>query len=350
MAVYTTIDNPELYFQTKLYTGNGSTQSITLDGDTDMQPDWVWIKNRSSVTNHEVADSVRGVNKLLKPNDTDAEQSLTTKITSFDSDGFGVGTDANVNGSGNSLVAWNWKAGTSFTNDASATGIGTIDSTGSVNTDAGFSVISYTGNGSGGATVAHGLGSVPYMYIVKRRNSTGNWHTYHVSNGANGEIRLNLSEAFFTTDIWQDTAPTSSVFSLGSSIDVNASGGTYIGYIFSEVKGYSKFGSYTGNGNADGTFVYTGFKPAFVMAKKSSTTSSWGIFDNKRTPYNVMDLRLLANTSGADDQSSDNNIDFLSNGFKFRSSAGWNASATYIYMAFAENPFVTSTGVPATAR
>ena len=342
------IDKPTDHFETITYTGTGSSNAIT---ELDFQPDWVWIKSRTAAEAHRLHDSVRGANKLLRTHGTFAEATTSQDVMSFDSNGFTVGTETAVNNSGKNIVSWNWKAGTSFTNDASATGIGSFDSTGSVNTDAGFSVISYTGNGSGGATVAHGLGSVPYMYIVKRRNSTGNWHTYHVSNGANGEIRLNLAEAFFTTDIWQDTAPTSSVFSLGASIDVNASGGTYIAYCFAEKQGYSKFGSYTGNGSAtDGTFVYTGFKPAFVMLKRTDGTASWYIYDNKRDVFNAMTRNLFPDGNYVEDNNTNNNLDFLSNGFKIRTTSGArNASGgSYIYMAFAEQPLVGDN--PATAR
>jgi len=354
---YTTIDNPELYFQTKLYTGDGSTSlAITLDGSENMQPDLIWIKAREGSFNHNLFDVVRGSKFWLGSNSTAAEDTGSGYPNSFDSDGFTLNNGGSTNNSGTTFASWNWKAGTSFTNDASATGVGSFDSTGSVSTAAGFSVISYTGNGSGGATVAHGLGSIPHMYIIKRRDTgSSNWHVYHQSIGATKGLRLNLTNAENTTDIWQDTAPTSSVFSLGSSIDVNASGGTYIGYIFSEVKGYSKFGSYTGNGNADGPFVYTGFKPAWVMIKRTDTANDWNIQDSKRTDYNgKQTTSLQANTTSNESTiGTDFRRDMLSNGFKIRNDgAETNASGgTYIYMAFAESPFVNSSGaVPNNAR
>jgi len=272
----------------------------------------------------------------------------------FDSNGFTVGTGDNVQYSSNNGVSWNWKAGTSFTNDASATGIGSIDSTGSVNTDAGFSIISYTGNGSAGATVAHGLGVVPSMIIVKNRTNGGeNWLVYTNKSGGTKALVLDSTSAEITSSsVWNDTNATSTVFSLGTNEAVNQSSSPIIAYCFADVKGYSKVGgSYTGNGNADGTFVYTGFKPAFVMFKQTNTSGGqWYIYDNKRG-QNELDKHLYPNLSSAE-ATGDNAIDILSNGFKMRSSNGdSNASgSTYIYYAVAENPFVSSTGVPATAR
>ena len=348
---FTSVDDPTIYFQSKIYTGTGSSNSVTLDGDTNMQPDWVWIKDRSEGNWHNLYDVVRGVTKRIFSNQTSAEETQAAGLTAFGSNGFTVGSNVDVNKSSNNYVAWNWKAGTSFSNDASATGVGTIDSTGSINTDAGFSIISYTGTGSAG-TIAHGLGAVPRWYFVKRRDTgSSNWHVYHAGNAATQDIRLNLTEAAFTTDIWNDTAPTSSVFSVKTSVDVNASSGTYIAYCFSEKQGYSKFGTYVGNGNADGTFVYTGFKPAWVMRKvKTGGTGGWAIYDNKREPGNVMAKELFANSNSA--EGSFTQMDFLSNGFKFRTnnSAGNGSGQTYIYIAFAESPFVNSNGAPSNAR
>ena len=354
------LDNPELYFQTKLYTGNGSTQSITLDGDEDMQPDWVWIKSRGDTSNHRVYDSVRGATKVIYSNLTNVEGTDSNGVTAFNSDGFSLGNEGQSNGSGVNFASWNWKAGTSFTNDASATGIGTIDSTGSVNTTAGFSIVSYTGNGTSGTEVAHGLGSTPDMYITKNRSySSGySWGVYHKDIADNKGLFLDLTSASTTGTGFRDsTAPTSSVFTLGGGSQPyrytsNKSSDTYIGYFFKSVQGYSKFGSYTGNGNADGTFVYTGFNPAFVIIKRTDTTSEWHMIDNKRNTFNTVDKVLSPNTSGAEATTGSNPIDFLSNGFKTRGSGTQvNASGgTYIYMAFAENPFVTSTSIPTTAR
>ena len=352
------IDNPELYFQTKIYTGNGvDDRDITLDGSVDMQPDWLWIKKRSAAASHRLVDSVRGSSKLLFSDQNYAEVTDANEVQAFNSNGFQLGTDAAVNENGQTFVAWNWKAGTSFTNDASATGIGTIDSTGSVNTTSGFSIISYSGTGSNG-TIAHGLGSAPQVVLIKERNGTNNWVMSHQPLSASlGDytrfMTLNSNGAVSGAGnvVFQGSAFTSSVFNVGTSVASNRSGGTYIAYCFAEKQGYSKFGSYIGNGSADGTFVYLGFKPAFVIQKNATTSSTnWQIFDNKRNDFNVVDDYVLANTSGAEGVST--SLDFTSNGFKIRQSAGYinTSGSTYIYMCFASNPFTTSTGVPATAR
>jgi|19_taG_2_1085344.scaffolds.fasta_scaffold43734_1 hypothetical protein len=357
---YTTIDNPELYFQTVLYTGDSSDDNaITFDGDEDMQPDLVWAKGRGNVYNY-VADSVRGVTKRLNPDTSIAETTTTDTVASFDSDGFTLDDDATnnwINYNGNNYVAWCWKAGGSASSNSDGTN---ITSTVSANTDAGFSIASYTGSGTDSDTVGHGLGSAPKMIILKKRDALDSWYVMHTSLSANNALLLDGASAEYGLGTLTygvlSTSPTSSVFSFAAGAgavptgNVNNSSSTYITYCFAEKQGFSKFGTYTGNGSADGTFCFTGMKPAFVMVKKSSSTSGWAIYDNKRSSYNVMDLRLLADTEGAEDQSSDNNLDFLSNGFKFRASAGWNASATYVYMAFAEAPFVNSNGVPCNAR
>ena len=308
----------------------------------------IWIKERSSTSSHYLTSVGLGIGTRLEPNETSAE--ATEGISAVTSDGFTIGTSTNqVNENGQTYVSWNWKAGTSFTNDASSTGIGTIDSTGSVSDTAGFSIVSYTGTGSNG-TIKHGLSTVPKIMIVKERDNANNWFVYHYSLGATKQLILQETdaEASFTAT-WNDTEPTSSVFSVGTSNGTNRSGGGLIAYCFAEKKGYSKFGSYTGNGNADGTFVYTGFKPAFLMVKRSSATEDWEILDNKRLGYNGANKQVRPNTNAAENDYAP--TDFVSNGFKFRSAnASINGSGTYIFMAFAENPFVTSTGVPATAR
>ena len=351
---YTDIDKPSDYFNTKLYTGNGSTgHAITGVG---FQPDWVWIKSRDSGSdNHNAFDVVRGASKGLQPNDTDAEYTASSVHESFNTDGFTLGDNGQVNGSSESFVSWNWKAGTSFTNDASSTGIGSIDSAGSFNNDAGFSIVTYTGNGSSGATVKHGMNQKPSMFIIKDRdNSNEGWMVYHTSLGATKYMRLNETGAVATGSAYfNNTEPTSSVFTIGNNDVVNKSGDKYVTYCFAEKKGYSKFGSYTGNGNADGTFVYTGFKPAWVMVKQTNASGEdWFICDTKREGYNAENNRLMPNLSSA--ESTDSPIDILSNGFKARTSgANVNAAEDYLYMAFAENPFVTSTSngsIPATAR
>ena len=349
---YTDIDDPEAYFQVKIYTGTGSSQAQTFDGDTDMQPDMVWIKQRSGVEQHVIFDSVRGVQKYITPNTTAAEGDTATTLTAFGSDGFTEGGHAITGGSSSTYASWNWKAGTSFTNDASATGIGSIDSAGSVNQDAGFSIVSWTGDGNTSGTIKHGLSTAPAMIISKNRDGAENWFCYHKSLGATKYIRLNITNAAGSaTSIWNDTEPTTSVFTVGNDTSVNSNNVKYIAYCFSEKKGYSKFSKYIGNGNADGTFVYTGFKPSFVMVKNTSATENWIIFDNKRPGRNLTDALLKPSLSNAE-STSGVKFDLLSNGFKARVSdaEGNSSGGNFIYMAFAENPFVTSTGVPATAR
>jgi hypothetical protein len=352
---YATIDKGSKYFNTVLYTGTGATRSITGAG---FQPDWVWIKERSaSASAHNLSDAVRGAGKALFSNTTDAEYDYGTgtggNLRSFDSDGFSLGTATQTNDNGTTFVSWNWLGANTTVSNTS----GSITSTVSANTTNGFSIVSYTGAG-GTSTVGHGLGVAPSFYIVKRRNDTGfDWFCYHKSLGATKFILLDTSGAEQTSDLWNDTSPTSTVFNIKTYGSVNASGGTYIAYCFAEVKGYSKFGSYTGNGATDGTFVYTGFKPAFLLAKSSSTASrQWYIVDNKRSTSdgnNVLNKTLAPNQSNDESWWGTNNyVDFVSNGFKFRDSYdGFNQSgSTYIYMAFAENPFVSSKSIPTTAR
>ena len=349
---YTTIDNPELYFQTKTYSGNATDDTtITLDGSKNMQPDWVWIKNRDTTHDHYLANSVIGSTKYLSSNTTTTETTLASGVKSFTSNGFVLGTNNTVNKSGSNLVAWNWKAGTSFTNDASATGVGTIDSTGSINTTAGFSIISYTGTGSAGS-IAHGLGVKPDWILSKDRTSSGDWNVYHDSFAAQERIKLNSTGAKNTNSSIYASLPTSSVVNVGTGGNINTSGNSHILYCFAEKKGYSKFGSLTGNGNADGAFVYTGFKPAWIMYKRtnSGADDSWVIADNKRDIDNPVQKYLFADQSNA--EGSVNFIDFLSNGFKYRiadNTTNGNGNS-YIYMAFAESPFVNSNGVPNNAR
>jgi hypothetical protein len=323
------------YFNAVLYTGNGSTQSITGVG---FQPDWVWLKSRSNATDHELTDAVRGATKSLISNSTAAEATDTNGLTAFNSDGFSLGTDANYNGSARTYVAWNWNAGGSNATNTS----GTITSTVRANTTSGFSIVTYTGNGSSGATIGHGLGAAPSFYVVKNRGSANkDWECYHISLGNTNRIRLNVTSAADTGGtMWANTSPTSTVFSVGSDADVNASTNTYVAYCFAPVAGYSAFGSYTGNGAADGPFVYLGFRPEFVMIKNATTAgTSWEMFDNARETFNLMDLELLANSSAAEGTYTYG--DFVSNGFKLRSTNnGVNQStATLIYVAFAENPF-----------
>ena len=343
---YTDIDKPNEYFTTTVYTGNGSTLSIS---SLEFSPDFVWIKNRNIVSNHVLFDTVRGTTLSLESEST-ASESIRSGITSFDSNGFTLGSNGNSNANGNSHASWSWRGSDS---SAVSNTAGSITSTVSANTTSGFSIVSWTGTGAN-ATVGHGLGVAPKMIIIKDRSNTRNWQVYHAGYGNTGSGQLNLTNAFSADGMFQNTTPTSSVFSVGTSVNVNASGANIIAYCFADVKGFSKFGSYTGNGSADGPFVYTGFKPAFVMAKATTDSGqSWLMQDNKRNTFNVADDRLFANLSNAENQPSDSGgIDFVSNGFKIRTNDGsTNASGqTRIYMAFAENPFVTSTGIPTTAR
>jgi hypothetical protein len=333
---YTTIDNPELYFQTKLYTGDGSSRSITLDGSEDMQPDWVWIKDKGrSGYNHILNDSVRGATKYVRSNLTNDEDTYTNAITSFDSNGFTLGADSSNgehNVSSQSYVAWCWKESPT----------------------AGFDILTFTGNASGNQTISHNLSAVPKWWNIKRLDQASNWCTYHVGlGGADHNLFLNTTSASQTdTGIWNNTLPTSSVFSVGNNIDANGNGASHIYYGWAEKQGYSKFGSYTGNGNADGTFIYTGFRPAWIIIKRSSSSgSNWHMHDTKRDPFNIVSADLYADANNAEDDSTDR-LDIVSNGIKIRNSNGaYNTSgATYIYAAFAESPFVNSNGVPTNAR
>ena len=345
---YTTIKKPSDYFNTKLYTGNGTTQSITGVG---FQPDWTWVKERSSTSSHQIIDAVRGYNRRLGSDNSNAESvdsSPYNDFKSIDSDGFTIGSGGGVNANSDTYAAWNWKANGA----GSANTDGSISSTVSANTTSGFSIVKYTGTGAD-MTVGHGLNAVPKMIIVKALDTgTDPWWVYHASLGNSAKLRLNETDASSTTAdyIWNQTTPTSSVFSLdGANNGSNANGNDFIAYCFADVQGYSKFGSYVGNGNADGTFIYTGFSPAFIITKPTSTTGQWTMFDNKRDSANVGNKKYLhPNTSG--DEGDANSFDFLSNGFKLKLSGGDinTSGATFIYMAFAEQPLVGDN--PATAR
>ena len=349
MAQFITFQ-PKDYFNTKLYTGNGGTQSITGVG---FQPDWCWIKNRNQALNPVAIDSVRGL-KYLYTNSDSAEGDYSSAFTSFDSDGFSVGATDNVNGNGNGIVAWNWKAGTSVSGNTGGSGTAKTY-TGSVNTDAGFSIIRYIGNRTAGHTIPHHLGTTPVWVIARTISSTKEWDVYHHKNTSSPEtdyLVLNTTAATSdASDKWNDTAPTSSVVTLGDSSQLNTNDGTCIMYAFAEKKGYSKFGSYVGNGSTEGPFVYTGFRPAWIMIKAIDATKSWYMWDSKRPGFNLVDDQLLADTN--DTEFNGSNIDILSNGWKFRSSGtGEQGNGTnYIFMAFAEFPFVTSgTKAAGTAR
>jgi hypothetical protein len=342
---YTTINKGSLYYNGKLYTGTGSSLSVTGVG---FKPDWVWIKSRSAATGHGLYDAVRGVQKQIESNNADAETTETTGLTAFGADGFTVGALAQLNTSAATYVAWNWLGANTTVSNTS----GTITSTVSANPTAGFSIVSYTGNGTGGATMGHGLGVVPRMIIVKNRTALA-WRVYHASLGNTQFLTLDTDVAAVTAnDVWFNTTPNSSVFTVGSATNVNGNTNALIAYCFAEVKGYSKINSYIGNNSTNGPFIYTGFKPAFIMIKSSSSARSWMIFDNKLNPNNLSSQSFEADTADAEETGTNAIIDILSNGFKMRG-AGENIndlSIIYTYVAFAENPFVTSTGVPVTAR
>ena len=366
---YTTIDNGGEYFNIKTYSGNNVAETKS----TEFQVDWLWIKCRNNARSHLMYDSTRGFgnDKHLVPNTTVVEdgdvdgdqvdQGERGFIGSNSASGFYTNSGTHgmqlVNATSNTYVAWYWKCNggttTSFIESGNNPG-GTIQT----NTTAGFSIITTTGTGATG-TIAHGLGAVPEIIISKQRSNAENWAIYHGSNTSAPEteiLTLNTNDA--TADNangYNDTAPTSSVFTVHTKNEVNTDARTYVHYVFAPIQGYSKFGSYTGNGSTDGPFVYTGFKPAWVMIKATASTggaSAWRIADNKRSSSgsNPVEKQLEADTSNAED--SGNDVDLLSNGFKVRSTAAqWNASGvSIIYMAFAESPFVSSEGVPTTAR
>ena len=330
-----TIKKPNQHFDATLYTGTGSTQSITNAGS--FQPDLVWVKNRSGATDHALYDAVRGTTKQLESNTTTAETTEATGLTAFGTNGFTIGALAQMNTSANNYVGWQWKAGGATTVNTS----GTISSNVSVNATAGFSVVTYTGTGAN-ATVGHGLGIAPRMIITFCRSNAGSNHlTYHASLGNTQCLLLEATSAALTSStFWNNTSPTSSVFSLGTSGDVNTSGRTYVAYCWAEIAGFSSFGSYTGNGSADGVFVYLGFRPKFVMIKGTgASVANWNIFDTSRDTYNIEGQYLAANTNDA--EGTLGTLDGLSNGFKIRTNQVFanNSAETFIYMAFAEAPF-----------
>ena len=332
MAAYTTIDDSEAYFQTVLYTGSGSGRDLTFGGDTDMQPDIVWLKRRNGASNHFLYDSARGAPNEHYPNLTNDDSAQTTGLTAFNSDGFTLGDSGDINASGQTLLAWGWKK--------SAT--------------SGIDIVDYDGTGSA-TTFAHSLSAVPHMIITKVYERDGeNWAVYHHRNTSSPETDyLELNDTAATADdstYWNDEAPTSSVFSVGTVDETNASAQDIVAYVFTSIQGFSKFGTFEGNADADGTFIYTGFRPAFVMLKNIDTAEDWMTYDNKRLGYNQVNNYVAANTTVAEG-SGDNEIDLLSNGFKLRTSnTGSNRADTHIYMAFAEAPFVNSNGVPCNAR
>jgi hypothetical protein len=334
-----TIPDGELFMNATTYTGNGGTQTITNGAPgQSFQPDLIWIKSRSNAYNNFLTDSVRGASKYLISNATDAEADAgSAGITAFNTNGFSMGSGTALNASGATYVGWQWKAGgAAVTNTA-----GSISAQVSANTTSGFSIVTYTGTGSA-ATVGHGLGVAPSMIFFKDRTSGAqSWMVYHASLGNQAYLLLNLTNAVTTgSGVWNNTSPTSSVFSLGSpNNNCNASGDAYVAYCWAPIAGYSAFGSYTGNGSTDGPFIYTGFRPRFYMYKRTDTTASWIILDSQRNTSNIVTNLLAPNLTQA--ESSFDMVDFCSNGIKIRNNfnADNGSGGTFIYAAFAENPF-----------
>lgn len=322
------------------YTGNGSTQSISnAVNSVSFQPDFVWVKDRTASYGNVLFDVIRGVSKYVVSNSTATEVTDANSLSAFTSTGFSVGTSVVSNTNADTYVGWNWKAGGTVSAGNNTTG--TITSTVSANTTAGFSVVTYTGTGATG-TVGHGLGVAPGMVIIKSRSVATNWIVYHSSVAATAHLVLNLVDAAYTDVAFNNTAPTNSVFSIGpTGYSVNNSAATYVAYCWAPVAGYSAFGSYTGNGSADGPFVYTGFRPRWVVIKNSSAAGfDWLVYDTSINAYNAAGTNLRPNTSGAEGTQTANLLDFVSNGIKIRgdSTGSINTAATYIYAAFAENP------------
>ena len=350
---YTDIDDPSIHFQTAIYAGNGSTQSITNDGNSDLKPDLLWIKSRSDSSFHAWTDSTRGTSKRIYSNSTAAEESHTDRVTAFNSDGFSLGSSSLVNTNTYNYAAWQWKAngGTTATNTT-----GSIDSVVQANTDAGMSIVTYTGTG-GNITVGHGLGVAPSAIIIKSRSNASPWVVWTAGMaGTTSVMELNTAGAEQTVSNYWYNGFSSTTFGLGTgTYSHNTNNYTYVAYCFAEKQGYSKFGSYVGNGVANnGPFVYLGFKPAFVMIKSTTTTGAHLIWDLKRSSFNLMDDIINAAEADAESTNGIYGIDVLSNGFKIMNTGannGTNQSGTkYVYYAFAENPFTTSTGIPTTAR
>ena len=339
------IAKPKLHFDAVAYNGAAAAKKVP---GMSFKPDLVWAKSRSLATANGLFDSVRGVNQYMSSNATTAEATLANSITAFNANGFSLGSDTTFNAGGATFISWNWKA-------SNAAGVsntdGSITSTVSANATAGFSIVSYTGNGTTG-TVGHGLGVAPKMVIIKNRASAiENWPVWHGALANTEYLALNLTIAKGTgSGVWNNTTPTSSIFSVGTSNGVNASATNMLAYCFAEIAGYSKFGSYTGNSSADGPFVYCGFKPRYVLIKRTDATADWTIFDTARNTVNGMDLELYTDLALAETAAGGIGLDCLANGFKLRRTGGAVNVGTYIFAAFAEQPFGGSNVSPSPAR
>jgi hypothetical protein len=327
------IKKPNQHFDATLYTGTGSSLSVTNAGS--FQPDFVWAKNRGLANYNALTDSVRGVQNQLYSNTNDAQVTGSDGLTAFNTNGFTVGTNANWNNNTYSFVGWQWKGGgTAVTNTAGAT-----SSQVSANPTAGFSVVTYTGTGSS-TSIGHGLGAVPSVILIKSRSATTAWRMYQADLGITKYLVLSSTNGVGTASMWG--TPTDTAFVVGgTSYEVNDSSATYVAYCWAPIAGYSAFGSYTGNGSSDGPFVYLGFRPRFIMIKRSDTIANWTIRDTARNSYNSANLGLFPNLSNAEDSTSGRDIDILSNGFKIRGTDSDlnTSSGTYIYACWAENPF-----------
>ena len=357
---YTTIDDPSAYFQVDKYTAGSGTDTVTFDGNSNLQPDLLWVKSLDTAYNHQFHDSSRGATTgAMYTNLGDAEDS-TYHVDSFNTDGYtNDSVNTAIHDNNENIMSYGWKANGGTTTSVSASGSGAsrvAASTYQADTTSKFSICTWTGtDDTAAATITHGLGVAPEFIIIKCRNEAStNWTVYHHKNTASPEtdiLELNSSAATADNDRFNDTAPTSTVFSVNaSSSTVNANGDTYVAYCWAGVQGYSKFGSYEGNGDANGPFVYTGFKPACIILKNTGIVSNWRILDHKREGYNEDNNRLMPNTASTEE--TDDQIDILSNGFKLitNDSESNNSGSNHVYAAFAENPFVTSGGVPTTAR
>jgi len=343
---YTTISTSTNYFDTRLYTGTGAENVVS---DLGFNPDFVWFKKRSATEHHFLYDQVRGALKKIASSNQNAEGTETQTLKSFGSGGYTLGTSAEVNGSSVTYVAWNWKAN----GQGSANTDGSINTTyTSVNTTAGISISKYTGTGANG-TVGHGLGVAPKLIMFKNLDTTTDWDVFFHDVGQGRRVHLNSSAAYnSSTAYMNDTYPTSSVFSVGAASNTNKSSSPMIAYCFADVTGYQRIGSWKGNSNAEGPMIYTGFKPAFVMSKNSNRNENWLIHDNKRGPINVNQTKLSPNDTSVDSTNSAFAMDFLSNGFKIRTTdtALNQSNEIYAYLAIAEAPLVGSNNIIATAR
>ena len=357
---YTNIDDPSAYFQTTTYTGNGANTEVTNSGNSDLKPDFLWIKNRTAAYGHFVVDSNRNISyaqnssnaPYLETESTAAENNNQNWMASVNTNGFTTGISEHINNnSGSAFVAWQWKAngGTTASNTD-----GTITSTVQFNSDAGFSIQTFTSASSGNSNWGHGLGVTPDVFIVKRRDGTSSWWghwkgTSRTAGSGNNWQYMPLNSTAAATSLSTFKADSTTITTSNDFVPNSAS---MVCYAFAEKQGYSKFGKYVGNASANGSFIYTGFQPAWVMIKGADVADDWYIFDNKRAGYNPEVFRLRANTTGTETTGTNNTVDHLSNGFKLRFTGGSinGSGSTYIYMAFAENPFVTSTGIPTTAR